>query len=47
MIDSIRMLLILFTIIMEIVIVVNRNKQPGDLLVFILFLLYLFFLLNS
>lgn len=47
MLESVKTILIIFTTIMIIALVVNKHKQPGDLLVFIMFLLYLFYLLNS
>jgi hypothetical protein len=47
LLSSVRTILILFTSFMMLMIAINRNKQAIDLVVFIMFALYLFYLLVS
>lgn len=47
LLSSVRTILIIFTSFMMFMIAINRNKQAMDLVVFIMFTLYLFYLLCS
>jgi hypothetical protein len=47
MLESVRLLLIVLTTIMLLGVVLNREKQSGDLLIFLMFTLYLLYLLCS